>query len=172
MGSPGCKGLLTLWGLASLQQLQDEELRREESTFDLLVDRDSAHAQMQGNALRASVATAFAKILEEDGYHYGDRYLKDVYAPNSHPMQSNIAGDDELASGSLRQLRRLIKIKRDNGGIVSEKKFLLSPNLGILCDQAVLRTDKNSIQNSVQGRNYQEHILVDSVKIRLFSPES
>jgi hypothetical protein len=56
--------------------------------------------------------------------------------------------------------------------VISEDKDLVSPIAMIYCERLALRTPSNSFRFSVNDPDYEKHMMVDSLKMRLFSPMS
>jgi hypothetical protein len=177
MGAPGTKGLLTLWQLAAQEELKETLEGR--FTTEKSVIADSGW-QIEDRIEHFAASNPQYSYLNDLSWAKDESLVinallnDDVGLPPDKVVIDNVllenAGDDLLGIGQIGRLEQLIKFQVSNDSIVSEKKFLLSPILGIICEQAVLRTTKASVGASSRSNVYNKHILVDAYKVRLFSP--
>jgi hypothetical protein len=175
MGAPGCKGLLTLWQLAAYEELKELNLKeRMVSSNTVYNDSDwDEDSKRQVFSIKnpmfgylVDTAQQYGLNPSTDPYDYpiiGDSVVRDEILTES-------AGDDVMGLGQKYNLLKLVDLQRQNDSIVKEEKYLLSPTLGILCEQAILRTVDARAATGTHGKAYETHLLVDAYKVRLFSP--
>jgi hypothetical protein len=81
------------------------------------------------------------------------------------------AGDDHTAIGPSKYLDNIGENHRKNQMVLSKDKHLRSAHGGFYCERVIYK-DENTVFVA-QGRvDYSQHALVDSIKVRLLSPET
>lgn len=174
MGNPGTKGLLTLMSL--MAEFEATELCSEtQMNLDFIDDEpagfwfrkltnnivvnsydmeDDTHALLYGRAFKNY----------DKGYNVSNVKVKP-------PSIFSTAGDDQVNVGTREKLSLVSMCHRTNHMKISEEKDLVSPLGLIYCERLALRTPHNSFSSSVND-TYEKHMMVDSLKMRLFSPMS
>jgi hypothetical protein len=158
MGDGGTKGLLTLFSL-----IAEAESRSEYPTVNLISEHydpwDSSARLQQGQH------ESFTRRHQMLGFD-SSQWDKELRMPHLY----RIAGDDQGEFGSRKKLLRTSECQRMNQMIVSEDKDFISPVALLLCERMLIRTQYNRISADVTKSPYEETYMVDSLKMRLFSP--
>jgi len=172
MGNPGTKGLLTL--LSLLAEYEATELSSEVAMNIDFIDDEAT--SFWYNALSGKSSY---EVLEDDTHQL---LLRRAFETQKHYSMSNelvkapsifsTAGDDQVNIGTREKLLLVSECHRTNHMVISEDKDLVSPIAMIYCERLALRTKHNSFRNSVNDKDYEKHMMVDSLKMRLFSPMS
>jgi len=175
MGAPGCKGLLTLWQLAATEQLRREAKGHWTTEKTMFVDSamplpERVESFNMANPMYTWLADTVYQATDEQfiDYFLNEELIKDQVLVDHTIFES--AGDDLIGLGQHSRLNRLIQIQRQNDGVVADKKFLLSPIFGIMCEKGILRTSGTQVAAAASKARYESHMLVDAYKVRLFSP--
>jgi len=80
------------------------------------------------------------------------------------------AGDDHTAIGPDEYLDNIGKCHEKNQMVLSKGKHVRSKIGGFYCERVILRLDDTVLTRP--SKDYNQHALVDSVKVRLLSPET
>jgi len=81
------------------------------------------------------------------------------------------AGDDHTAIGPSEYLDSIGENHRKNQMVLSKDKHLRSLHGGFYCERVMFKGDDTDYIKQ-EGTGYSQHILVDSIKVRLLSPET
>jgi hypothetical protein len=165
MGDPGTKGLLTLMNLAAwmeaLEELQDAD--------------DITLFQLEQESLPIKDPDIFWTSFEDvyiGDYSQPRRTNMDRAFAERHTAKKtivfNCAGDDHAAMGRFRFLEKITENHIKNGMVPHPEKNFLSMYGISYCERLLLRTRGTHMIDP--SNNYDEHALVDCLKLRLFSP--
>nr|UYL94477.1 MAG: RNA-dependent RNA polymerase [Leptosphaeria biglobosa narnavirus 10] len=100
--------------------------------------------------------------------------LEDLEKPNPIVLpwrHFSCAGDDHTAIGPDSYLDNIGKNHQKNQMVLSEGKHVRSRLGGFYCERVILKT-KETVFVSQQRVDYNQHALVDSIKVRLLSTET
>lgn len=175
MGNPGTKGSLTLLALIAEQEASDLASKITNS-FDFFNEEPNSfwisHANLAQTYGSHAYDTVYHRAAKEGLYEPNYR----EYNPKSfgqvevkQPSVFSTAGDDQIAGGTREKLSLITESHERNHMVVSKEKDLVSPLLWIYCGRYALRTDNNRLRSHLLD-DYNSHMLVDDLMVRLFSP--
>lgn len=86
------------------------------------------------------------------------------------PRIFSSAGDDVAKFGTVVHLQRFLTATQENALEPSWDKIIISRKLLKYCERVLFKTDQTSILSQIGKDPYEEHLLVDTIKVRLLSP--
>jgi len=169
MGAPGAKGCLTLWGLAAEEELSMEEAELTVSDIQVLMsaDTDFLYQHEGGSYFEVQDPDAYLVRAEDPGYTRDLIFENRVY---KQPRVFSVGGDDAVMKGMVPRIHRLLDIHRANDSVISDLKVIVSPIMAIYCERGIIMTPETHSTVDVVNSVYHKHTLVDSDKVRLYSP--
>jgi hypothetical protein len=178
MGDPGTKGLLTLIGLVSeLEAHEDLNSKSVTSVFNEY--RDPVNKYRQRDAMgrvrgvqlpEPAISTPQRRWIHEDKQSI-DYVLNEYHGPKKQLRVFSTAGDDQITIGTRVKLAAMATVHQRNSMVINDEKNMVSPIAGLFCERLILKTGKTRFLSSLSG-NYESHMMVDNLKLRLFSPYS
>jgi hypothetical protein len=161
MGDPGTKGLLTLLCLAA----EEEANMLMEGQYDVLEDHYAAGEPHRSRTLEENTMSRsidYPELWIETGFRMSTK--------RKHTRIFSTAGDDQEELGSHSKLLISDECHHRNFMVTNKEKKFLSPIGGIYCERLLLRTRNNRSWHDPLNGGYEQHYMVDSIKIRLISP--